>query len=206
MDARAPLVQTGLGLEYLTIGWEVVEATVALIAALHAGSVALLGFGIDSVAELASALILVWRLKTEQRGYPLAHIETIDRRARQMVGASLFVLAAYIAFDAVSAFLWTAKPAPSVAGMVLTAVAMVVMLWLGRAKRRTATELESGALFSDAFQATACFWLCLITLAGLGLNLAFGWWWADPAAALVMVYFIGREGRSAWRGDECSCC
>ena len=203
--AREPFVRQGLRLEYLTLGWEVIEAAVALIAAAMSGSVALLGFGIDSVAELASATILIWRLKSEQHGRSSADIETIDRRARRMVGASLFVLAGYIAFDAIQTLIFTAKPAGSVTGIAVTSVAMAVMWWLGRAKRRVATPLKSGALFSDAFQATACFWLCLITLAGLALNMALGWWWADPAAALVMVYFIAREGLEAWRGNECSC-
>lgn len=204
--ARGSHVRTGLALEYLTIGWEAIEASVALAAALHANSVALLGFGVDSIAELVSASVLIWRLKTQQRGYPSAHIEKIDGRARRLVGISLLVLSLYIAFDAVRTLALAAKPAPSVAGMALTTFAMFLMLWLGRAKRRTAADLGSGALSADAFQATACFWLCLITLAGLGFNLALGWWWADPIAALAIVFFIVREGFAAWRGEECSCC
>jgi divalent metal cation (Fe/Co/Zn/Cd) transporter len=194
-----------LRLEYLTLGWEVIEAAVALAAASVSGSVALLGFGIDSVAELASATILVWRLKSEQRGRGVADLERIDRRARRMVAASLFVLAGYVTFDAITALLAGTKPGSSIAGIAITAISMLVMWWLGRAKRSAAASLSSGALFSDAFQATACFWLCLITLTGLALNMALGWWWADPVAALAMVYFIVREGFAAWRGEECSC-
>lgn len=204
-NGREPFVRQGLRLEYLTLGWEAIEAAVALAAASASGSVALLGFGIDSVAELASATILVWRLKSEQRGRGVADLERIDRRARRMVGASLFVLAGYVTFDAITALLAGTKPGSSIAGIAITAIAMLVMWWLGRAKRSAASSLSSGALFSDAFQATACFWLCLITLTGLALNMALGWWWADPAAALAMVYFITREGLAAWRGDECSC-
>lgn len=203
---RAPVVRTGLRLEYLTVGWEAIEAAVALAAAAASGSVALVGFGVDSVAELASALILIWRLRSERSGRSTTELAAIDRRARRMVGASLFMLAGYVGFDAIRALIVGAHPAPSVAGIVVTTVAMGVMWWLGRTKRRVAASLRSAALYSDAFQATACFWLCLITLGGLVLNAVFGLWWADPAAALAMIYFIGREGLAAWRGEECACC
>lgn len=206
LDLRRTQIRTGLRLEYLTLAWEIVEAGVAIGASLAAGSVALLGFGVDSLAEIASALILIWRLKAERREHPPAHIEAIDRRARRMVGASLLVLAAYIAFETVKAVAYSVKPAPSVPGIAVTAAALLVMWVLGRSKQRTAGALGSAALLSDAFQATACFWLCLITLAGLALNLTLGWWWADPAAAAAAVYFIAREGRAAWRGEECDCC
>lgn len=203
---REARIRTGLRLEYLTLAWEVVEAGVAIGAAIAAGSVALLGFGVDSLAEIASALILIWRLKAEGHGGAPEHLEAVDLRARRMVGLSLIVLAAYIAFEAATALVYVAKPAPSIPGIAVSAAAMVVMWLLGRSKRRAAGALGSAALFSDAFQATACFWLCLITITGLGLNMGLGWWWADPAAAIGAVYFIAREGIAAWRGEECDCC
>ena len=192
-------------LEYLTVGWNVVEGVVAVGAAVAAGSVALLGFGIDSFVECASGLVLLWRLGAEQRGMEAEAIERLDERAHKLVGASLFLLAAYVAVDAAHA-LWTQeRPEPSVVGMVVTAVSIATMLWLARAKRRAAAALQSRALEADAFQTTACFWLSVITLAGIGLNMVLGWWWADPVAALGMTWFIGKEGREAWRGEDCGC-
>lgn len=192
-------------LEYLTVGWNVVEGLVAVGAAVAAGSVALLGFGIDSFVECASGLVLLWRLGSERRGMDAEAIERLDQRAHKLVGLSLFLLAAYIAGDA-GLSLWSGeRPEPSPVGMVLTSVSIATMLWLARAKRRAAAALASRALEADAFQTTACFWLSVIALGGLGLNAALGWWWADPVAALGMTWFIAREGVAAWRGEECGC-
>jgi divalent metal cation (Fe/Co/Zn/Cd) transporter len=132
-------------------------------------------------------------------------IERLDRRAHQLIGASLFLLAAYVAVDASLALWRREKPEASLVGIVLTLVSIAMMLWLARAKRRAAAGLGSRALAADAFQTTACFWLSVITLAGVGLNAAFGWWWADPAAALGMTVFLVQEGSEAWRGEECDC-
>lgn len=202
---RESTVRRALRLEYLTVGWNVVEGLVAVTAALAAGSVALLGFGIDSFVESASGGILVWRLLAERRGASHQEVERIDARAHRLVGASLFLLAAYVAFDAASALWGREAPGKSPVGIVLTLISIVAMQWLARAKRRAARELGSRALAADAFQTTACFWLSIITLGGIGLNAALGWWWADPVAALGMTLFIGREGLEAWRGEECGC-
>lgn len=202
-NARAPLLRRALGLEYLTVGWNIIEGVVAVAAALAAGSVALLGFGIDSFVETASGGILIWRLLAESRAKGQEAIERLDRRAHQLVGVSLFLLAAFVALDAVKA-LWTHEQSrPSGVGMAVTTISIGVMWWLARAKRRTAIALGSRALEADSFQTTACWWLSLITLAGIGLNAVFGWWWADPVAALGMTYFLVREGREAWHGQEC---
>jgi divalent metal cation (Fe/Co/Zn/Cd) transporter len=202
---RAALVRHALRLEYLTIGWNLVEGIVAVAAAVLAGSVALLGFGIDSFVETASGLVLVWRLRAEREGMGGESVERLDRRAHRLVGASLLLLAAYVALDAARALWAGERPSPSPVGMALTAVSIAAMLWLARAKRRAAARLGSSALRADAFQTTACFWLSLITLAGIGLNAVLGWWWADPGAALGMTWFIAREGREAWRGEACGC-
>ncbi len=206
VESRAPAVRRALTLEYLTVGWTVVEGLVALGAALLAASVALLGFGIDSFVECASGLVLIWRLGAERRGMDEEEIERLDHRARRLVGASLFLLAAYIAGDAALALLRHERPAASFVGIGLTVVSIIAMQWLARAKRRAAAVLRSRALEADAFQTSACFWLSIITLAGIGLNASFGWWWADPLAALGMTWFIAREGQEAWRGEECGCC
>lgn len=205
VQERAGSLAQALRLEYLTIGWNVVEGVVALAAAAVAGSVALLGFGIDSFVESASGGVLVWRLLAERRGKAAEDVERLDARAHKLVGASLFLLAVYIAIDGVAA-LWNREaPRPSAVGIALTIVSMAVMRWLASAKRRAARRLGSRALEADAFQTTACFWLSIITLAGIGLNAALGWWWADPVAALGMSWFIGKEGTEAWRGEECGC-
>ncbi len=202
---RAASVGQALGLEYLTIGWNMVEGAVAVSAAVLAGSVALLGFGIDSFVESASGAVLVWRLLAERRGMDAEEVEGLDARAHKLVGTSLFLLAAYIGIEAGVALWNRDAPRPSVVGIVLTVVSMGAMQWLARAKRRAAERLGSRAFEADAFQTTACFWLSVITLVGVGLNAALGWWWADPVAALAMTWFIAKEGAGAWRGEECGC-
>ncbi|MDQ3036752.1 MAG: cation transporter [Myxococcota bacterium] len=202
--ARQRALRRGLRLEYLTVGWNVVEGVVAVWAALAAGSIALLGFGIDSFVESASGLVLIWRLRAEARGgLGQRAIESIEHRARRFVGASLFALAAWVAFDAGSALWGGERPEPSIVGIVLTSVSIAVMLWLARAKRRAAVELGSQALEADAFQTTACVYLSLAALAGILLNAVLGWWWADPVAALVIAALVLREGREAWQGRDC---
>jgi divalent metal cation (Fe/Co/Zn/Cd) transporter len=207
VDSAARVRQLGraLALEYLTVAWNVVEGVVAVWAALAAGSIALLGFGIDSFVETSSGLILVWRLRTEARHRDALDLEALDRRAHRLVGASLFLLAAYIAWDASHALWAHERPEPTLIGLAITGLSLPVMVCLGAAKRRAARALDSRALESDAFQTTACMWLSLTTLVGVGLNTALGWSWADPVAALVMTYLLGREGLEAWKGRVCSC-
>ena len=177
----------------------------AVSAAALAGSIALLGFGIDSFVESASGAVLVWRLLAERRGTADQALERLDARAHKLVAASLLLLAAYIALDAATALWNRDAPRPSVVGIALTLVSIVAMQWLARAKRSAARRLGSRALEADAFQTTACFWLSVVTLVGVGLNAAFRWWWADPVAALGMTVFIVREGMEAWRGEACGC-
>jgi len=201
---RSVAVGRALQLEYLTVTWNLVEGLVAVAAALAAGSVAILGFGIDSFVECLSAFVLIWRLRAERhsRASP-KQLDTLEHRARKLVAASLFVLAAYIAFDAVHT-LWSAeRPAFSTIGVILLAISLGVMRWLASAKRSLARQIGSEALEADAFQTTACWWLSLAALVGVGLNGALGWWWADPLAALVIAALVVTEGRDAWRGRTC---
>lgn len=204
LESRAGLLRRGLRLEVLTVGWNVIEGIIAIAAAVAAGSVALLGFGADSFIESASGGILIWRLAAETRVSDVEAVERLDRRAHKLVGASLLMLAVYVAVDAGRALWIRDRPQPSLLGVGLTIVSLAVMVWLARAKRETARALGSRALEADAFQTTACWWLSLITLTGIGLNAAFGWWWADPVAALGMTFFLAREGREAWHGEGCS--
>lgn len=200
---RRPLLDHALRLEYLTVGWNVVEGVIAVAAAVAAGSVALFGFGIDSFVECASGTVLIWRLRAERSSDHAHEIAALDRRAHRLVGGTLFVLAAYITVDAIVALVQHRVAEASPVGIVITSVSIGVMLWLARAKRQAAVALGSRALLADAFQTTACWWLSIAALAGLGANAFWGWWWVDPAAALVMAALIVREGREAWRGEEC---
>jgi divalent metal cation (Fe/Co/Zn/Cd) transporter len=200
---RAALLQRGLLLEYVTVGWNVVEGVIAVAAGVLAGSPALIGFGADSFVETISGGVLIWRLSGERSGrHDEEAVERIERRAERLVGASFLVLAAYVAFDAIRALTTAEAPDASPIGIGLTAVSIVVMLWLGRAKRRTGEALGSRALLADAQQTYACWYLSITALAGLVLNALLGWWWADPVAALGIVVFLVREGREAWSGDD----
>ncbi len=200
--SRPSLLRRALRLEYLTVGWNLVEGVVAIAAALAAGSVALLGFGIDSFVESASGSVLIWRLLAERGATDEDRIEHVERRARRLVAASLVLLATYIAWDSVTSLLAGERPEPSLVGIVLAAVSLVVMWWLARQKRRVGVALGSRAMTADAFQTDACFWLSLFLLVGIGANALFGFWWADPLAALGMAAFIGREALEAWRGED----
>jgi divalent metal cation (Fe/Co/Zn/Cd) transporter len=202
---RGALLRRGLRLEYLTVGWNVVEGVVSVLAALAAGSVALLGFGIDSFVETTSGLVLIWRLRAERGARDAAAIARLDARAHKLVGLTLFLLAAYVAADAAWTLYQRERPQPSLPGVIITSLSLAAMWWLARAKRRAARALGSRALEADSFQTTACFWLSLVTLVGIGLNAALGWWWADPVAALGMTWFLVAEGREAWRGEDCAC-
>lgn len=202
--SRIEQAKQALRLEYFTVGWNVIEGVVAVGAALAAGSVAILGFGIDSFVECASALVLIWRLRAERDStVSQAQLGHVEHTAQRLVAASLFLLAGYVTLDAVTTLRNGEHPAFSGLGVTLLLVSLVVMLWLARAKQRLARQLGSKALEADAFQTTACWWLSLSALVGVGLNGLFGWWWADPTAAMVIAVFITLEGRQAWRGEAC---
>ncbi len=200
---RPALLERALRLEYLTVGWNVIEGLVAIAAAVAAGSVALLGFGIDSFVESASGSIIIWRLLAERMQTDAEAVEAIERRAQKLVALSLFGLAAFILFEAVKTLVLQEHPEPSTVGVAVTSLSIGVMWWLAQAKRRTAIALGSRAMEADAFQTTACWWLSLIALAGIMVNALTGWWWADPVAAIAMCVFLVREGRDAWEGEVC---
>ncbi|HYP54332.1 MAG TPA: cation transporter [Pyrinomonadaceae bacterium] len=197
---RAASVRRGRGLEYLTIVWNAVEAVVSIGAGLLAGSVALVGFGVDSVIESSSGAVLLWRLRDGERG------ERRERAALKLVGVSFLLLAAYVAFDAARSLVMREPPEASYVGIAVAALSLVVMPLLARAKRRVAADLGSRAMKADSRQTDLCAYLSAILLGGLLLNALFGWWWADPAAGLVMTPIIAREGLEALRGDTCGDC
>ena len=197
---RMALVARGRRLEYFTIAWNAFEAAVALVSGLLAGSIALVGFGLDSVIETLSAAILLWRFRAADDD------EARERTARRLVGVGFLLLATYVAVESLRA-LWTrAQPERSIPGILIAAAAVVVMPLLGRAKRRVAAQIGSRALHADSRQADFCAYLSAILLAGLLLHAVIGWWWADPLAALVMTPIIAREGVQGLRGEGCDDC
>ena len=196
-------VNRGIALEYLTIGWNILEGIVAILSGVLVGSVALIGFGIDSGIESASGGILLWRLQAERRG---RNAEALERRALKLVGFSFLLLAAYVAFDVCKTLLSRERPERSLIGILLSVLSLIVMPLLARAKRRAAAQLNSRALHADSRQTSICAYLSAILLGGLLLNALFGWWWADPFAAAVMVPIILHEGREALSGESCGNC
>lgn len=204
MDAiRAAGVRRGINLEYLTVGWNVIECLVAVISGLAAGSIALVGFGVDSAIESASGLVLLWRLRAEGQGQLP---EALERRALKLVGISFFLLAAYVSFESLKSLLQREAPESSAGGIALASASLIVMPLLARAKRRAGAALRSAALHADSRQTSLCAYLAAILLGGLLLNASLGWWWADPVAGLLMVPIIANEGRAAFRGDTCPDC
>jgi divalent metal cation (Fe/Co/Zn/Cd) transporter len=199
---RGELTRRGQRLEYFTIAWNSIEAIAALASGILAGSVALVGFGLDSVIEVVSGAALLWRL---HRDVDRKQRESAERIALRIVGSCFIALAAYIAVDSLRSLFSQKAPEHSLAGVLVAIAALVVMPLLGRAKRDVARQLSSEAMHSDAKQADFCFYLSEILLGGLLLNFWLGWWWADPLAALFMVPLITKEGIDALRGKACCC-
>jgi divalent metal cation (Fe/Co/Zn/Cd) transporter len=200
---RNARLRRGILLEYLTLAWNLAEGVVAVASGAISGSVALLGFGIDSLVEMASGGALLWRLHAERRGGDAAAVE---RRALRLVGISFLLLALYVAIDSLKSLVQREAPEHSAAGICIAVLALIVMPWLARQKRRAAAELNSGALQADSRQSSLCAYLSAILLGGLLLNATLGWWWADPAAGLAMVPLIAFEGIEALQGKTCCDC
>jgi divalent metal cation (Fe/Co/Zn/Cd) transporter len=197
---RSKLLARGMVLEYFTIGYNTIEALVAVTAGVLAGSVALIGFGLDSVIEIAAGTTLLWRLRHEARaGAAISEDEhsSLERRALLIIGLTFFALAAYIAVESGFKLLTGSSAEESVPGIVLAIASLAIMPVLAFLKQRTARGLGSQALAADAMETWVCSYLSLVLLAGLGLNAAFGWGWADPLAALAMLPLVLREGWEA---------
>lgn len=198
---RDDLVRRGLWLAALTIAWNVVEAVVAISAGIAAGSLALVAFGFDSIIEVLSAWVVVWQFRGELRG---GYDRERERRALRAIAVTFFVLAGYIVFEAGRDLFFTDGQADeSTVGIILAALSLAVMPTLAFAKHRTAAELGSPTLRADAQETLLCAWLSAALLAGLALNAALGWWWADSLAALAIAALAVKEGREAWEGDDC---
>lgn len=200
---RAELLRTGVSLEWFTVGWNSVEALVAIGAGLLAGSIALVGFGLDSVIETSSGLMVLWRVLREVRGAEEGKVIRAERRALSFVGVTFLALATYICYES-GGKLWRQEaPAESWIGIGLAICSLIVMPLLAVRKRVVARALGSRALEADAVETAVCAYLSLTLLLGLAANALFGWWWADPVAALAMVPLILREGLEALRGEAC---
>lgn len=195
------LIRTALWLEWLTIGWMMLEAAVAVASGVSARSISLIAFGLDSLIELASAVVLIWRLVSELRsGSDVA--EQAESIARRISGGLLFALAAYVV-SAAGWSLWQGEgQALSWPGLAVAVLAMPIMYLLARRKRSLAQQLGSAALRGDAAEALACLWLSAIVIIGLGAQLAFGAWWIDAVTSLAIVWFLLQEGREAWTADD----
>jgi divalent metal cation (Fe/Co/Zn/Cd) transporter len=196
LDRRRGLHRRALWLEYFTISWNVIEAVVAIGAGIIAGSVALVGFGVDSSIEVISAVGLLWRLRTAGPDATVAEESSAERRALYVVAATFFLLAAYITYEAGSALLSREDPDRSTVGLVLSVLSLVIMPALAWWKQRTGREMGSRALVADAAETWVCSYLSLALLAGVGLHALFGWWWADAVGALAMLPVI------LWQGWE----
>ena len=198
--SRQDIALRGKRLEYFTIAWNSLEGLVALTAGAFAGSISLIGFGIDSFIEVTSGAALLWRMSVD------ADVESRERNEKlslRIVGICFIALAVYVLYESVLDLASRKAAEYSLPGIILAGISLIVMPLLSRSKKRVASELDSRAMKADAKQTDFCIYLSAILMMGLLLNAALGWWWADPAAALIMVPFIAKEGLEAMKGDMC---
>jgi Predicted Co/Zn/Cd cation transporters len=197
---RAAIARHGRRLEYFTITWNLLEGLVAVVAGAIAGSISLVGFGVDSFIEVTCGAALLWRMSVDAEEHRRERIERVTLR---MVGACFLSLAAYVGYEAASNLVERKAPEHSLPGIILACVSLVVMPLLSRAKRRVGAHLKSAAMNADAKQTEFCTYLSAILLGGLILNMVSDLWWADPVAALIMVPIIAKEGVDGLRAKTC---
>src|SRR6266852_4522598 len=198
--SRQAIARRGKRLEYFTIAWNSLEGLVAVVAGAFAGSISLVGFGIDSFIEVTSGVVLLWRMTVD------ADVQTRERNEKlslRIVGVCFLALAVYVGYESISDLASRKAPERSVPGILLACVSLIAMPLLSRAKKKVAKELGSAAMHADAKQTDFCIYLSAILLIGLLFNAALGWWWADPAAALIMVPIVAKEGVDAVKGKAC---
>lgn len=195
VEQRAKLCRRARRLAAVSVAYSIGEGVVAISAGAVASSIALVGFGLDSVGETASGLVIFW-----QFGHPMP--ESRERLALRLIGVSFLALASYIAFEAVRNLLFGEAADGSPAGIALAAISLVLMPLLARAKRNTGQRLGSASVVADSVQTWICMYLAGVLLGGLVLNATLGWWWADPLVGLVIAGLAAREGLEAWRGDS----
>jgi divalent metal cation (Fe/Co/Zn/Cd) transporter len=202
-ESRISVIASGKRLEYFTIGWHVLEGVISTAAGIAAGSLSLVGFGVDSLIELGSGSVMLWRMHRDHHAEHRARYEQI---ALYAIGCSFILLALYLLLEAMEDILHKQAPETSIPGIVIAALSLIVMPMLSRAKKRVAVHLSSRAMKADAKQADFCTYLSAILLTGLLLNSLFGWWWADPVAAVIMALIIGNEGVNTTLMDGDDCC
>jgi divalent metal cation (Fe/Co/Zn/Cd) transporter len=200
---RVVTARRGRRLEYFTIVWNTLEGIVAVIAGMVAGSISLVGFGIDSFIEVTSGAALLWRMSVDA---DVHRRERNERLALRIVGLCFVALAVYICYESIGDLIRRQAPEHSIPGIVLACVSLLVMPLLSRAKRKVGTTLGSAAMHADAKQTDFCVYLSAILLGGLLLNALFGLWWADPVSALIMAPIIAKEGYEGIRGEACQHC
>jgi len=199
---RAEMIRQAFRLEYITLAWMTIEAAVAIGSGVAAGSLTLTAFGIDSLIELASATVLVWRLTVELR-HGQAFAENAERTASRIGAALLFALAAYVVASAGWKF-WTQQGAEfSLSGLIISVLAIPTMYFLAQRKLQLANALGSRALRADAVESMTCGWLAFVVVGALVAQFLVGAWWVDALASLGIVWFVIREGREAWEGEDC---
>jgi cation diffusion facilitator family transporter len=197
MKAEGPY-RRGLHLEYFTVGYNILEAAASIVFGGIANSIALIGFGMDSIVESLSGLVLIWRLRQHGRISEEAE-ERIERRAAKLVAITFFMLGSYVLFQSIRKLLVVEVPEPSLPGIIIATASIIVMPLLARLKRKTGQDIESRALLADARETLACAFLSVALLVGLGANYLFGFWQADPIAGLIIVAFLYREGWEGWK-------
>ncbi len=201
-ERAARWLRIGLWLVVATLVYNLIEAVIALWSGWRANSIALVGFGLDSLIELAAATLLLWRLSVEARGADAETIERTEHRVHRFVGITFLLLALYVSIQSVWTLWTTHAPKESVIGIALAAASLVVMPLVSWGKLRAAREIGSKALRAEAKETLACSYLSFTLLLGLVANAAAGWWWADPVAALTMVPWLVKEGREGLVGDD----
>jgi divalent metal cation (Fe/Co/Zn/Cd) transporter len=200
-DERAALVSRARLLAWVGVAWHAIEAAVAIVAGIVAGSIALIGFGADSLIELLAGFILIWRF-----GGQRAEAGAAEHPAHRLIAVTFWLIAGYVGVEAIRTLAGGDHPEVSYVGIGLSIVTLATMPPLAAAKSRVAARLHSSAVRSEGRQTVLCAYLSAALLVGLGANAAFGWWWADPAAALAIAALALNEGREAWRGEGGDCC
>lgn len=199
-EHREVVLKEASKLEYISLVWNVLETFVGMVAGLAAGSVALIGFALDSVVESSSAGVLIWRIRSERHGHRTS--EEAERKAVRLVAVAFFALATYIGLKASWDLIRGEAPDESIIGIALAAVSLIVMPILASRKRRAAVKMDSLALQADASQTSLCTYISAFLLVGLGANALFGWWWADPLAGLAIAGLAANEGRELWTTED----
>jgi divalent metal cation (Fe/Co/Zn/Cd) transporter len=191
-----------LGLEYFTVSYNLLEAGGSLFFGAIAASVALISFGLDSVVESLAAMVLIWRLY-DHHNMSEEEIEAKEKKALRFVAVTFFILGAYVAFESISTLIEAEAPDTSLPGIIIASASLIIMPILAAKKKQVGERIGSRALIADSKETLACAWLSVALLLGLGCNMLFGFWQADPIAGLIIVYFLFKEGKENWEG-ECS--